>query len=258
MRPARIWVRISRFGCTLDEDSRTRPALEPGGPGRHAIRRGDEQRRPASDGLASPGAPRRPGNEPRLGGPSRPGRALHVLLPTSVTRVDPATMSWRRMRFRRGSVGAQRRGHEVAASGAASARTPYVHFVERVRPPVSNGIAVQFCRHASQASCPWNHKFAREVNEPAFEARAVIAGKDARTLATELLAMSEDEFRAAFKGSAMKRAKLAGLRRSAELLRRPPSTHRLESVSTPRAVPRSAEPGSSATPASPPPQGPAQ
>ena len=57
-------------------------------------------------------------------------------------------------------------------------------------------------------------KFAREVKEPSFQPRAVIAGKDARTLATEILAMSEDEFRAAFKGSAMKRAKLAGLKRN--------------------------------------------
>ena len=66
-----------------------------------------------------------------------------------------------------------------------------------------------------QEVCPWNVKFAREVKEPRFEARAVIAGKDAATLATEILAMSEDEFRAAFKGSAMKRAKAAGLRRNA-------------------------------------------
>ena len=61
-------------------------------------------------------------------------------------------------------------------------------------------------------------KFAREVKEPAFEARAVIAGKDAKTLAAEFLAMSEDEFRAAFRGSAMKRAKVAGLKRNAGAL----------------------------------------
>ena len=66
--------------------------------------------------------------------------------------------------------------------------------------------------------CPWNHKFAREVREPSFQPRAAIAGKDAKSLATEILAMSEDEFRAAFKGSAIKRAKLAGLRRNARIL----------------------------------------
>jgi len=65
-----------------------------------------------------------------------------------------------------------------------------------------------------QEVCPWNVKFAREVTEPRFAPRPVIAGKDARTLATEILAMSEDEFRGAFNGSAMKRAKLAGLRRN--------------------------------------------
>jgi len=56
------------------------------------------------------------------------------------------------------------------------------------------------------------------VQEPRFEARAVIAGKDAWTLATEILAMSDDEFRAAFKGSPMKRAKLAGLRRNSSVV----------------------------------------
>jgi epoxyqueuosine reductase len=66
-----------------------------------------------------------------------------------------------------------------------------------------------------QEVCPWNVKFAREVKEPSFQPRAAIADKDARTLAAAILAMSEDEFRAAFKGSAMKRAKPAGLRRNA-------------------------------------------
>jgi len=66
--------------------------------------------------------------------------------------------------------------------------------------------------------CPWNHKFAREVQEPSFQPRAVIAGKDAKTLAGELLAMSEDELRVAFSGSAMKRAKADGLRRNATLV----------------------------------------
>jgi len=61
-------------------------------------------------------------------------------------------------------------------------------------------------------------KFAREVEEPSFDPRAAIAGKDARTLAAEILAMTEDEFRAAFKGSAMKRAKVAGLRRNAAVV----------------------------------------
>ena len=61
-------------------------------------------------------------------------------------------------------------------------------------------------------------KFARDVKEPSFQPRAAIAHKDGRTLATAILPMSEDEFRLAFKGSAMKRAKLAGLSRNAAVV----------------------------------------
>jgi hypothetical protein len=42
-------------------------------------------------------------------------------------------------------------------------------------------------------------KFAREVKEPRVEPREVIRRKDAKSLATETVAMSEDEFRDAFK-----------------------------------------------------------
>jgi epoxyqueuosine reductase len=76
----------------------------------------------------------------------------------------------------------------------------------------------RFRRHISQSCCPWNQKFAHPVKEARFQARDVIGQKDAKTLATEILAMSEDDFRAAFKGSAMKRAKVEGLRRNAALL----------------------------------------
>jgi epoxyqueuosine reductase len=69
-----------------------------------------------------------------------------------------------------------------------------------------------------QEVCPWNVKFAQAVKEPSFQPRAAIAGKDAKTLAVETVAMSEEEFRVAFKGSAMKRAKVAGLRRNAAVV----------------------------------------
>jgi epoxyqueuosine reductase len=46
----------------------------------------------------------------------------------------------------------------------------------------------------------------------------VIAGKDARTLAREILAMSQEEFTAAFRKSPMKRAKLRGLKRNAAVV----------------------------------------
>ena len=61
-------------------------------------------------------------------------------------------------------------------------------------------------------------KFSRDATELAFAARAVIAGKDARTLANEVLAMDDEAFRVAFKKSPIKRAKLAGLKRNAKVL----------------------------------------
>lgn len=60
--------------------------------------------------------------------------------------------------------------------------------------------------------------FASELKEPAFAPRAVIAGKDARTLAADLLAMEQAEFSAAFRKSPMKRAKLAGVQRNATVV----------------------------------------
>jgi epoxyqueuosine reductase len=63
--------------------------------------------------------------------------------------------------------------------------------------------------------CPWNVRFASELREPAFAAREGLDSRDARALARELLAMSQAEFSARFKGSAMKRAKRRGLARNA-------------------------------------------
>jgi epoxyqueuosine reductase len=51
-----------------------------------------------------------------------------------------------------------------------------------------------------------------------FQPRAAIAGKDARTLARELLATTQDEFSRAFNKSPMKRAKLRGLQRNAAVV----------------------------------------
>ncbi len=73
-------------------------------------------------------------------------------------------------------------------------------------------------RHISQEVCPWNRKFALPLRETAFAAREAVSGKDARTLAREILAMSDDDFLAAFKGSPMKRAKLRGLKRNAAVV----------------------------------------
>ena len=69
-----------------------------------------------------------------------------------------------------------------------------------------------------QDVCPWNVRFAQELSEPAFAPREAIAGKDARTLAREVLAMDDEQFRIAFKGSPMKRTKLRGLKRNAAVV----------------------------------------
>jgi epoxyqueuosine reductase len=69
-----------------------------------------------------------------------------------------------------------------------------------------------------QEVCPWNEKFSLPLREEAFRPRAAIAGKNARTLARHLLAMSDDDFRIVFKGSPMKRAKVRGLKRNAAVV----------------------------------------
>jgi len=69
-----------------------------------------------------------------------------------------------------------------------------------------------------QEVCPWNVSFASEVREPAFASRAGLDSRDARMLAREFLAMSQAEFSARFKGSAMKRAKRRGLARNAAVV----------------------------------------
>ena len=61
-------------------------------------------------------------------------------------------------------------------------------------------------------------RFAQALKEPAFAPRSVLAAKDARTLARDLLALSPPELSAAFKGSAMRRATQSGLRRNAAVV----------------------------------------
>jgi len=84
---------------------------------------------------------------------------------------------------------------------------------------VDSRISKRLYRRISQEVCPWNQKFSQELAAGSpFAAREFIAGKDAVTLSRELLAMSQAEFSAAFKGSPMKRAKLAGLKRNASVV----------------------------------------
>jgi epoxyqueuosine reductase len=67
--------------------------------------------------------------------------------------------------------------------------------------------------------CPWNVKFAREAMLPEFAPRAMFADshdrEGTRALAREILMMGPTEYAAAFRGSAMKRAKLWMLQRNA-------------------------------------------
>jgi epoxyqueuosine reductase len=86
---------------------------------------------------------------------------------------------------------------------------------EELRAPI--GELIYGC-DICQEVCPWNVSFARPNKVPEFAPRAALAGKDARTLARELLAMSQEEFSVAFKGSPMKRAKLRGLQRNAAVV----------------------------------------
>ena len=69
-----------------------------------------------------------------------------------------------------------------------------------------------------QDVCPWNVRFATALTEPAFAPREALGGKDARTLARELLEMTQEEFSRAFSKSPMKRAKLRGLKRNAAVV----------------------------------------
>ncbi|MBC7564107.1 MAG: hypothetical protein H7305_14460 [Gemmatimonadaceae bacterium] len=62
-------------------------------------------------------------------------------------------------------------------------------------------------------------KFSQTLAEGSlFRAREFIAGKDAVTLATDILVLDQEQFSAAFRKSPMKRAKLAGLKRNATVV----------------------------------------
>ena len=76
-------------------------------------------------------------------------------------------------------------------------------------------ISKRLYRHSSQSCCPWNVKFSQELAEDSpFRAREFIAGKDAVTLARDILALDHEQFSAAFQKSPMK---LAGLKRNAAI-----------------------------------------
>jgi len=70
-----------------------------------------------------------------------------------------------------------------------------------------------------QEVCPWNVRFARPLPaDSPYAAREALGSGDAPTLARQVLGMTPPEFRVAFKGSPMKRAKLRGLKRNAAVV----------------------------------------
>jgi epoxyqueuosine reductase len=70
-----------------------------------------------------------------------------------------------------------------------------------------------------QIVCPWNVRFAKgSCPRLAVQPREALAGKDARRLAREILAMDVEGYRAAFRGSPMKRAKLPAMKRNAAVV----------------------------------------
>ncbi len=67
--------------------------------------------------------------------------------------------------------------------------------------------------------CPWNVKFSQALaDDSPFQVRDFVAGKDAVTLARDIMALDQEAFSAAFRKSPMKRAKLRGLQRNAAVV----------------------------------------
>lgn len=62
------------------------------------------------------------------------------------------------------------------------------------------------------------HQVRTGIEGVGLRARELLAGKDARGLAQELLATTQEEFSAVFKNSPMNRAKLRGLKRNAAVV----------------------------------------
>jgi epoxyqueuosine reductase len=86
---------------------------------------------------------------------------------------------------------------------------------EALREPIGGNLyGCDIC----QDVCPWNARFALALKESAFASRALVASGDARAVAREMIALTDERYRSAFKGSAMKRAKLRGLRRNAAVV----------------------------------------
>ena len=77
-----------------------------------------------------------------------------------------------------------------------------------------------------QEVCPWNQKFSTALADGSpFTAREWFLEADPETLATRILQLSPEEYAELFRGSAMKRAKLRGLKRNAAVVLGNVGTH---------------------------------
>jgi epoxyqueuosine reductase len=65
-----------------------------------------------------------------------------------------------------------------------------------------------------QEVCPWNERFARQADEPAYRPRAELDGPSLVGLASTLLDLDETGFRTRFRASAIRRAKRGGMLRN--------------------------------------------
>ena len=77
------------------------------------------------------------------------------------------------------------------------------HTAPTDRLPVISPISKRLYRLISQSVCPWNVKFSQELAQD-----SPFAPRDTVTLATDILALDQEQFSAAFRKSPMKRAKL--------------------------------------------------
>ena len=80
-----------------------------------------------------------------------------------------------------------------------------------LRPKLGNRI---FGCDICQEVCPWNERFARRADEPAYHARAGMDGPSLIALADTLLSVDEEGFRELFQKSPVTRAQRTGLLRN--------------------------------------------
>jgi epoxyqueuosine reductase len=80
-----------------------------------------------------------------------------------------------------------------------------------LRPAIGNRV---FGCDICQEVCPWNVRFGRMATEPAYAPRGDLDGPSLVALADLLLSVDEEGFRRRFEGSAVRRAKRAGLLRN--------------------------------------------